>query len=192
MRGGRPSQRWKRGTLVQGVCEFDHAPDKCKCHLPVYWIGQDESVFKAYQLNAKEWVIGGTSKMRKKTDGPGLMVSAMQDEERGLGFPITQAELHKVNEKRQERNLPPLDGSPGLLYFDYGKSKEGYWDNDKFEKQVQDLMFVLDVLHRGRQLVLEIDWSAGHAKMADDALSTNNTNAGFGGKQRKMRDTVVT
>ena len=63
----------------------------CKCHCPLYHVGQDESIFKAFLYSSSQWIIKGVRGVRKKTEGPGEMVSAMQDEIRGFGFPMTTA-----------------------------------------------------------------------------------------------------
>ena len=62
----------------------------CKCHCPLYHVGQDESIFKAFLYSSSQWIIKGVRGVRKKTEGPGEMVSAMQDEIRGFGFPTQQ------------------------------------------------------------------------------------------------------
>ena len=61
----------------------------CRCHQPLYHCGQDESIFKAFCYSLIQWCIKGVRSVRKKSDGPGKMVSAMQDEIRGFGFPMT-------------------------------------------------------------------------------------------------------
>lgn len=60
-------------------------------------MGQDECIFKAYIREGKEWSIGGTRGHRKKTEGPGIMVSGFVDEIRGFGFIMTDEELERVN-----------------------------------------------------------------------------------------------
>ena len=39
---------------------------------------QDESIFKAYQKSLYQWVVHGIRGLRKKTDGPGEMVSGLR------------------------------------------------------------------------------------------------------------------
>ena len=77
--------------------------------------------------------------MRKKSSGVGEMVSAFTDEVRGLGIPLTDEELAKVNAWRLNRSdggdKSPLKKSPGIEYLKYGKGKEGYWRYDDIEKQ---------------------------------------------------------
>ena len=128
---------------------------------------------------------------RKKTEGPGEMLSAMQDEIRGFGFPMTAAELARVNAFRELRGRPPLDCSPGVRFLNYGKNKEGYWDYDMFAKQVVDFMDCVEVLHPDWQLLLEVDWSSGHAKMLLGALNANSMNVAYGGGQKTPRESTI-
>ena len=197
--GGNFSVRWARSTTPPAAdhkCKYYHAPGKCKCHLPLYHAGQDESVFKAYQRGKKSWKIKGFRAQRKKSDGPGEMVSAFQDEIRGFGFPMTADELDLVNAFRATQAPPrePLTESPGIRYLKYGsgEKKEGWWDWDKFKVQVTDFLDCFDVLYPEMQLQMEIDWSSGHAKFPDGALNANPMAVGFGGKQPKLRATLLT
>ena len=66
-------------------------------------MGQDESVFKAHALPKGVWIICGVQGMRKKSEDPGEMVSAFQDEVRGFGYPLTEKEMTRVNAWRDER-----------------------------------------------------------------------------------------
>ena len=45
---------------------YSHEPEVCKYHRPVYHIGQDESVYKAFARERNEWVIRGVRGLRKK------------------------------------------------------------------------------------------------------------------------------
>ncbi|CAM9311287.1 unnamed protein product, partial [Hapterophycus canaliculatus] len=81
--GGQYSVRFRRAV--------------CKCDRALYHIGQDESVYKAYAREGTEWVIRGVRGLRKKSEGPGEMVSAFQDEKRGFGLPLSADDLACVN-----------------------------------------------------------------------------------------------
>lgn len=84
-------------------CEYSHAPEVCKCHKPVYHTGQDESIYKAFAREGNEWVIRGVRGLRKKTEDPGEMVSAFQDERRGFGIGLSADELVTVNQLRRSK-----------------------------------------------------------------------------------------
>lgn len=135
----------------------------------------------------------GVVALRKKSDGPGEMVSAFTDEVRGFGFPMEPWELEGVNTARALVGKPPLTESPGIRYLKYGggEDKDGWWDWQKFSLQVDDFLDCFDVLYPQYQLQMEIDWSAGHAKYAEDALCATAMSVGYGGKQNIRRDTKL-
>ena len=137
-------------------CKHKHHPDVCKCKLPLWHLGQDEKIWKAYQMQKATWLVKSVRALRKKTDGPGKMASGHQDELRGFGFRMSAAELRKVNEWRAVRKRPPLDSSPGLQFLQYGKNREGYWDAEMFGKQIDRILDCFDCLHPDWQLCLEV------------------------------------
>jgi hypothetical protein len=187
--GGYRSARFEEAAAAP--CRFQHDPVVCKCALPVYHMGQDECIYKAYLCEGMEWVTQGVRAMRKKTDGPGEMVSGFQDEIRGFGFAMSDTELAAYNQNRLGRNLPPLDRSPGLRFLLYGKNKEGWWDHEMFSAQCTDIIDAFEFLYPAWQLAQEVDHSSGHGKYKADGLLVLAMNKGYGGKQRGMRDTVV-
>ena len=117
-----PRQRSQRvvgrdiGRNPLSTCKFGHSGDvgNCKCHLPIYRLGHDEAIFKAFALPKGVWVIDDVQTLRKKSSGPGEMVSAVQDEHRGFGLPMTAAELVQVNAYRGRNKRAPLQESPGI------------------------------------------------------------------------------
>jgi hypothetical protein len=119
------------------------------------------------------------------------MTSAMQDEIRGFGFPMTAGELECVNAYRALRGRPPLDCSPGVRFLNYGKNRDDYWNYEMFAKQVVDFMDSFEALHPDWQLMLELDWSSGHAKFLDGALNANGMNVGYGGSQKTPRESTI-
>lgn len=174
-------------------CYYRHRPEVCKCQRPLYHIGQDEAIFKQNALPAFRWSVNGRSALRPKSEGQGIMVSAMWCERRGFGFPITQQEMVKINRARVGTDLPQLerDQSPGLVFFQYGKCKEGYWDGLKFQQQCVQFINAVEVLYPTMQIVLEVDHSSGHLKEQSDGLMVNAMNIRWGGKASAKRDTVI-
>ncbi|CAN0197693.1 unnamed protein product, partial [Ectocarpus sp. 4 AP-2014] len=158
------------------VDRFDALRAECKCNRKVRHIGQDESVYKAYAREGKEWVVQGVRGLRKKTEGPGKMVSAFQDERHGFGLPVT------------DDGKEVLTRSPGLRFLQYGKNKDGYWGYDEFKEQIEDVLDVLDVFEPNMQVVVEIDHSSGHTRQREDGLHVGNMNVKYGGKQKVLRD----
>lgn len=175
-------------------CRHRHDTNVCKCKSPLYHIGQDEAVFKQNALPSHYWTVKGRSKLRPKTEGQGIMISAVFCEFRGFGLPLKPDEVETINAARAVDNiLPkilPLD-SPGLIFFQYGKGKEGYWDGLKFQVQCIDLLNVLEILYPHMQVLLEVDHSSGHLKEQSDGLMVNAMGLRWGGKTTPKRDTLI-
>jgi len=130
-------------------CQFKHGA-ACKCHLAIYHLGQDESIYRAFSYPAKTWHVHGEAPLRKKGDGGGIMVSAFVDEERGFGFPMTAEELSIVNAHPLRHNKPMIGAcrssnptsSPGLEFFKYGSGdgRQGWWSCETFCMQVPTIL----------------------------------------------------
>ena len=152
----------------------------CRCGKRVVRCGQDESIFKANAVPRGFWAILGVVNMRKKTEGVGEMASYFVDEELGLGLKLTDEQLDEVNAFRARRtdggDKSPLLISPGERYLKYGKDKEGYWGYEDICKQAMDVLDVYETLMPDRQVVMELDWSSGHAKQQEDGLAVNRMN----------------
>jgi len=86
----------ERQNLRQS-CEYNHDPSICKCDRELYHKGQDESVYKSHAHPKKSWNVHGAQKTFCKGDGAGVMISAVCDERRGFGFPLTNEEIAWIN-----------------------------------------------------------------------------------------------
>ena len=47
---------------------------------------------------------------------------------------------------------------------------------EHFEAQTMDVIDLMEVKHPGVQLLIEVDWSSGHGKMAEGSLSAQLMN----------------
>ncbi|CAB1120843.1 unnamed protein product [Ectocarpus sp. CCAP 1310/34] len=84
------------------------------------------------------------------------------------------------------------DESAYKAFLEYGKGKEGYWGYDQFEEQVEDVMDVLEHIDPDMQVVFEVDHASGHGKQREDGLYLSNMNVKYEGKQKVLRDSVMT
>ena len=82
------------------TCVFRHDPDVCKCNQIAIKFSQDECSYAAYILSKREWRVGGKHILRKKQDGPPLMVSDYASFEFALGIKPTADQLAEVNRLR--------------------------------------------------------------------------------------------
>lgn len=176
--------------IEDGKCLYNHPFGMCRCHMPIYHIGQDEAIFKGGVFGKKIWKVNGVSPLRPKNETPGWMVSAFQDEIRGFGLSLSLDELQLVNNCRKQLGKEELLESPGLTFFEYGKNNDGYWNYDLFIKQVDDILDTIETLYPYMQVLLEVDHSGTHLKKKEGGLDVGVMNIGWGGKQTKLRPTI--
>ena len=119
------------------------------------------------------------------------MVSAFQDDKRGFGLPLAADELARVNDRRQLEGRKPLEETPGLRFLLPSKNREGYWGFADSEQQTIDITDCLEEIESGKQLAIDVDNSAGHAKYLPDRLHVQNMNVKYGGKQKAVRNSVM-
>jgi hypothetical protein len=153
-------------------------------------------------MSACVWKVDDNGKLRKKGKGEAEMVSAFTDSVKGFGLKMTEAELQQVNVFREAQGRLPLTESPGLRFLRYGNVQRGTtvsstvqytsWNNEKMLQQTIDYMDAAEVLYPNHQLHFQFDWSSGHAKRSDNGLSAMDVNLNYGGKQRRMRDSLLT
>ncbi|KAJ7127915.1 hypothetical protein C8R44DRAFT_911203 [Mycena epipterygia] len=119
----------------------------------------------ANDTTAKSWVLENQHKLRKKGVGRGLHRSDI----------ICSTVGHLVE---------------GGETLEYGKNYDGYWDGEKFVKQLQKkLIPAFERIHGpGYQALFMVDHSQGHAAYAPDALLVSRMNTKPGGKQARLRD----
>ena len=90
---------WARATPGK-ACVFRHDPDVCKCNQIAIKLSQDECSYAAYVLSKREWRVGGKHTLRKKQDGPPIMVSDYASFEFALGIKPTADQLAEINRLR--------------------------------------------------------------------------------------------
>ena len=87
-------------------------------------------------------------------------------------------------------STPTIETSSGLDFLSYGSGVWWYFEN--FSVQVDLLLDVFDVRYPNMQLLLEVDHSSGHTKQQKDGLNVDEMNLKHGGKQGKLRSSVMT
>ena len=170
---------------------------------------QDEAIFRSSQLNESCWTVDGETTLRTKGLGVGVMVSAFVSRAAGFGLKIAADKLEAINRTRADTqytdeeaaiylygsaNKNALSESPFVRYLNYGSGKDGYWTYRHMIIQIEDCIDCLRYLYPQFDYLFELDHSSGHNMERPNGLSTTNTvlNMGWGGKQRKMRSSVLT
>jgi len=178
---------------------------------PLIIIGHDECIFKQYLSTLYAWVgSNGERGLVPKDDGQGVMISAFQSREFGFGMQLTQMQLDEANESRRGKHytdreaaltlhettsLKPdltLNSNGGVVWFEYGKSKSGYWSYEHLVLQLEDIVDCIRVVDPRFEIVAYFDHSCGHDRQQEDGLNARDMSKGYGGSQRVMRDTKIT
>lgn len=178
-------------ATIFGPCKHNHDELKCKCREPVISIGQDESGFALNSMGKKRWIIKGKMPLLPKTEGNTLMVSMLINSFTGAGLKMLPSEIEEANVILRTMGLEEIKEEVGIQIFELGANKEGYWNAATFQNQIKKYQICLALRYPTYQLVLEVDWSAGHMKDGENALGLQKINSKFGGKSRQMRDSIL-
>ena len=96
----------------------------------------DESTFHSNEDQGWMWAEKGKQPIRPKGMGRGIMVSDFVDEFNGL--------LTLTEEEFERGKLMYLDLKKKVrVLLKYGVESEGYWNNEKFIKQVEDVIKIV-------------------------------------------------
>lgn len=143
----------------------------------------DESTFNDQTL---QWGVKGEGMLRPKSKGSGIMVSDFIEERAGY-LALTNEEYKQA--KVRDKTISQFARET----LEYGESREGYWNCDKFMKQLEKAVKIAEVKYPkadGWNVIWIFDHSSCHTAMAEDALDVNRMNVKPGGKQSKMHSTI--
>ena len=147
-------------------------------------IFHDESTFHSNDDQGWMWGEKGKTIIKPKGQGRGIMVSDFIEEHNGF-LALTDSEY-------QEGKLiyPDLQQQARTL-LKYGAEFEGYWNSEKFLKQMEAAIKIAKVKYSpDKYNVWFFDHSSGHTTFAEDVLNASRMNVKPGGKQPVMHDTV--
>jgi hypothetical protein len=131
---------------------------------------QDESCFNANQDNSKGIAkIGEAAELKSKSKGAGLMESLIINELQG--------------------GVTDYEGELCVELMEYGKGN--WWTSDRMIAWLRKCIEIRKKLFPWARVIWRFDHSSNHTAKAEDALNASRMNIGPGGKQPKMRDTVV-
>jgi hypothetical protein len=177
---------------------------------PLIIFGQDECIFKQYNMSKKGWTApDGRKALVPKDEGQGVMVSSFVSREFGYGMSLSGDDLDKVNRARTKgvrryykdeksaiaklgtTKKAPLTESPFTRFFEYGQNNDGYWTYESMVLQLEDVVDCLTVLYPDYEYLFLFDHSNGHDRLQPNGLNVNRVNKYYGGKQAVMRDSVL-
>jgi len=143
----------------------------------------DETTFQSNDDQKTFWGTKGTTVMRPKSKGSGIMISDFIDEKNGF-LRLTQEEYDRA--KQTDPNI----WMEARASLEYGENREGYWNSERFMNQIKMAAKIAEIKYPKEdnwKHVWVFDHSSCHAAMPDDALDVSKMNVNPGGKQRVMR-----
>jgi hypothetical protein len=150
---------------------------KAQDEKPLIMFGHDECIFKQYTMTNKSWKApNGAVVLIPKDDVQGVMISAFQSREFRLGLQLNQEQLALINQIRE---------------FEYGQNSDGYWSYEHMVLQREDCIDVMKVFHPEVDVLLLFDHSCSHDRQREDGLNVENMSKGYGGKQSKLRPSII-
>eukprot|EP00733_Pompholyxophrys_punicea_P000855 Pompholyxophrys_punicea_v1_NODE_325_length_2252_cov_4.671825.p1 type:complete len:134 gc:universal NODE_325_length_2252_cov_4.671825:1165-764(-) len=92
----------------------------------------------------------------------------------------------------EQKKLPEasrLSSPNARVVFEYGKNRSGYWGNEHFQKQLENVIAIHNIRFPHAQALFVVDNSSGHRAFAPNALNAEKMNVNPGGKQPILRNT---
>ncbi|EFP79179.2 uncharacterized protein PGTG_05500 [Puccinia graminis f. sp. tritici CRL 75-36-700-3] len=138
------------------------------------FIFHDKSTIHAKERPSKTWLLPGTSELRSKSSGR---------------LVLSKDELEKLKTNNSNNRLESEDAAT-IIYP--GSTGDKWWDMEQLCHQVsQKAIPIFESLHPNAQGVFVFDCSSAHGAFSPSALRVQKMNLGHGGKQARLRDTVI-
>ncbi|KAI0030465.1 hypothetical protein K488DRAFT_79611 [Vararia minispora EC-137] len=167
---GAYAQKLVSDEMPRGLKQYLESTVLPSLHLKPTQLGLSFSSMRRLMHNEgfkymASWVLDGEQPIKKKGAGRGIHCSEF--------ICSTVGRLEEAGEQ-----------------MEYGKQGEGYWNGEKFCKQLKEKFFSAfeKAYGPGHIAVVLVDNSQGHSFYADDALCVSNMNLRPGGKQSRLHD----
>ena len=119
-------------------------------------ITYDESTFFANNERKKVWTLNGQGILRPKGRGKGIMVSDFL-------LPWSRLNLFSLPTQQQKDLAKSGISLEVAIYFEYGKTEEGYWTREYLLDQiVKKALPIGEVLYPGYALLFLFDNAISH------------------------------
>ncbi|POV96989.1 hypothetical protein PSHT_14830 [Puccinia striiformis] len=149
------------------------------------FIFHDESTVHAKEKSKLAWLLPGTSKIRSKNVGRLIHISDFILE--------TTGRLKLSDEQFQEAQMgaqKDLTSADAATVIYPGSTGGKWWDMEQLCNQIsQKAIPIFNALHPNLQAVFVFDCSSAHGAFSPSAL--NNMNLSPGGKQSRLRDSII-
>lgn len=148
-------------------------------------IFHDECIFSTNEGQLWAWAAEDDSVIQPKTKGTGIMISDYVDQHNGF-LCLTDSEAEHA------KSSQPTFPTTARATLEYGADKGGYWNSEKFLKNVKDAIKIAKFKYPEDKhtVVFVFDSSSCHRAYAPDALNSKTMNVKPGGAQPALRDTI--
>ncbi|EHS62464.1 uncharacterized protein PGTG_20589 [Puccinia graminis f. sp. tritici CRL 75-36-700-3] len=145
------------------------------------FIYHDESTIHAKERPTLSWLLPGTTELRSKSLGRLIHISDFILESTG-----------RLVLSPEQQKLHDLEFSDAATVIYPGSQGDAWWDMDQLCKQVsQKAIPIFEAAHPDCQGVFIFDCSLAHEAFGPHALRAQKMNLGPGGKQSRLRDTII-
>jgi len=153
-------------------------------HIPIH---QEETIARSNELRRRVWAKDGKTPLRKKGQGKSQHISAFATELTGT-LKLTREQVEAQKKISETQRVP--EDSREIIYP--GKNSDGWWNAERLINQVKTRAIpIFERMYPGAVAEFFFDQSTAHGAYAADALNANEMNVNPGGKQRRMRDTII-
>ncbi len=150
-------------------------------------IVQDETVFHTNEYRQRTWLTREQQPIRKKGGGRAVHVSDFICKTIGR-IKLSEEQIHEQLKLPDERRLAVFEARK---IIHPGKGFDAWWDLTQLIEQLRNTISIFGHTHPDCVGVFVFDRSSAHEGFAEDSLNVNSMNLNPGGKQKKMRDTVI-
>jgi hypothetical protein len=148
---------------------------------------QDETVFHTNEYRRRTWLARDQQPIRKKGNGRVIHVSDFISETIGR-IKLSDDQISDQLRLPAEARLAAFEARK-ITYP--GKGFDAWWDLTQLTEQIKNTITIFEFTHPNCIAVFAFDQSSAHGGFAENALNINNMNINTGGKQRKLRNTII-
>ena len=150
-------------------------------------VPQDECIAHVNETPRKVWLLNGEQPLRKKGNGRAIMISDWIIETCGRLRLSPEQIAHQAT--LPEASCLRVTDTRRIIYP--GENHDKWWDLAQLKEQLKDAVDIFEYLHPDAVAIWVFDCSSSHEGLASDALNVHNMNVNPGGKQTRMRNTII-
>ncbi|KAI7954431.1 hypothetical protein MJO28_004831 [Puccinia striiformis f. sp. tritici] len=151
------------------------------------FIFHDKSTIHSKERPRQAWLLPGTTELRSKNVGQLIHISDFILETTGR---LCLSSVQFEDSQSRGGETPESPDAATIIYP--GANKDKWWDMEQLCHQVSTKAIpIFKTLHPHSQAVFIFDCSSAHGAFAKSALRAQNMNLKPGGKQGRLRDSII-